>query len=66
MKDFMIDLAENMVEYGKDITGNKRRPVNPMRPTGGVVGNHLPIQTDNRNRYISYTKNKKDAHLHQM
>lgn len=61
MKDFMIDLAENMVEYGKDITGNKRRPVNPMRPTGGVVGNHLPIQTDNRKRCISCTKNKKDT-----
>lgn len=43
-----------MVKYGKETTVNKRRPVNPGRPSGDVVGDHLLIQTETRKRCTIY------------
>lgn len=59
---FVSEWLQN-VSMIKEVTGNKMRRVNPARPSGGVVGDHLPIQTENRKRCISCTKNKKDTHI---
>ncbi|KAJ2938070.1 hypothetical protein O0L34_g19392 [Tuta absoluta] len=59
MKDFLVDLSLEMVEYGKDTTQTKKRkPNTAVKPTGSrrVQSDHLPVQVEKRKRCVSCTQ----------
>ncbi|CAK1593089.1 unnamed protein product [Parnassius mnemosyne] len=63
MKDFLVELAPEMLEFGKSNTNKwKRRQTTATSSVErGVIGNHLPLQMNCRKRCVSCTQKKKDT-----
>lgn len=64
MKNFLIDLSLEMMEYGKQNTHKKQRSNKESCPRG--LQAHLPVQVDKRKRCVSCTQKKKDTRTYTM